>query len=355
MVKRLSSSQAKAPWVYWSLSVEDLLHELASGRDGLSSAAAEDRMRRYGPNTLRPTRRSSGTMLFLGQFRSLILLILLFTTAVSAILRDWLDAVIILLIVCGSALLSFYQEYRATTALAKLQARAAATATVLRDGRSLTIPAEAVVPGDVLRLSAGTRLPADCVILDANDLFVNQAVLTGETFPVEKRPGPVPASSSLSERANLVFLGTNVRSGSARALVVETGSRTAFGQIADRLELRPPETEFERGVRRLGQLLTEVMLLLVLGVFAVNVFFHRSVIDSLLFSVALAVGLSTILVPLSPIGRAMGFRSPSAEVALLVFGIVLAYLVTAEGTKRWFFRRLEIGEERRAAGASPIG
>ena len=148
------------------------------------------------------------------------------------------------------------------------------------------------MPGDVVLLSAGSLVPADGVLLEARDFYVNQAVLTGETFPVEKQPGPVAAEAGLTERTNCVFMGTNVRSGSARALIVQTGAATAFGQIAERLTLRPPETEFERGIRRFGYLLTEVMLVLVLIVFAVNVFFHKPVLDSLLFSIALAVGLT---------------------------------------------------------------
>ncbi|MGE5377565.1 MAG: magnesium-translocating P-type ATPase, partial [Bacteroidota bacterium] len=156
---------------------------------------------------------------------------------------------------------------------------------------------EEVVPGDMILLSAGSLIPADGLVLEADDFFVNQAVLTGETFPVEKKPGPVPEAASLSERTNAVFMGTNVRSGNAKVLIAETGRNTAFGQIADRLTLRPPETEFERGIRRLGYLLTEVMLLLVLGIFAFNVYFHKPVLDSLLFSIALAVGLTPQLLP----------------------------------------------------------
>ena len=154
------------------------------------------------------------------------------------------------------------------------------------------------MPGDVVLLSAGSLVPADGVLLEARDFYVNQAVLTGETFPVEKtaRAGG-GAGAGLTERTNCVFMGTNVRSGSARALVVQTGTATAFGQIAERLTLRPPETEFERGIRRFGYLLTEVMLVLVLIVFAVNVFFHKPVLDSLLFSIALAVGLTPQLLP----------------------------------------------------------
>jgi Mg2+-importing ATPase len=285
------------PSQYWSQPPDRLMAGLKSTADGLNTADAQQRLEQFGHNVLEAREKATAVELFLNQFKSPIVLILLFATGVSAVLQDWVDALIILAIVLGSALLSFFQEYNANTATEKLRAQVTIKATVLRDGQPRTIPAEEVVPGDVVLLSAGSLIPADGVLLEARDFYVNQAVLTGETFPVEKKPGPVAAHASLAERTNCVFMGTNVRSGSARALIMQTGTATAFGQIAERLTLRPPETEFERGIRRFGYLLTEVMMVLVLIVFAVNVFFHKPVLDSLLFSVALAVGLTPQLLP----------------------------------------------------------
>jgi Mg2+-importing ATPase len=282
---------------YWSQSQDSLLSELRSSPEGLSTADAAQRLATYGPNLLQTRERATALGLFLNQFKSPIILILLFATGVSAATKEWVDALIILVIVFGSAVLSFAQEYRANTAAEKLRAQVTVKANVLRDGQVQQVPAAEVVPGDVVLLSAGSLVPADGVLLEARDFYVNQAVLTGETFPVEKKPGPVAAQAGLTERANCVFMGTNVRSGTARTLTVQTGTATAFGQIAERLTLRPPETEFERGVRRFGYLISEVMLILVLIVFAVNVFFHKPVIDSLLFSIALAVGITPQLLP----------------------------------------------------------
>jgi Mg2+-importing ATPase len=298
---------------YWSQPLDSLLTALRSTPEGLSTTDARQRLEQFGPNLLEAREKATALGLFLNQFKSPIILILLFATGVSAVTKEWVDALIILVIVLGSAVLSFVQEYNANTAAEKLRAQVKIKATVLRDGQPRTIPAEEVVPGDVVLLSAGSLVPADGVLLEARDFYVNQAVLTGETFPVEKKPGPlaalrlrsgqgsgqapVAAQASLAERINCVFMGTNVRSGSARALIVQTGAATAFGQIAERLTLRPPETEFERGIRRFGYLLTEVMMVLVLIVFAINVFFHKPVLDSLLFSVALAVGLTPQLLP----------------------------------------------------------
>lgn len=282
---------------YWSMVAEQVAGVLNSSPNGLSQIEAQEALKRAGLNQIRSREQVTPIGLFLNQFKSPIVLILIFATVVSAFLQDWVDAVIILLIVLGSALLSFYQEFNASNSAEKLRAQVSLNSTVLRDGKPASTPTEEIVPGDVVLLAAGSLIPADGLVLEARDFFVNQAVLTGETFPVEKKPGMAPETASLPERTNSVFMGTSVRSGSAKVLIVETGLRTAFGQIAQRLTLRPPETEFERGIKRLGYLLTEVMLLLVLGIFAFNVFFHKPVLDSLLFSIALAVGLTPQLLP----------------------------------------------------------
>lgn len=282
---------------FWSKSANEVAEKIGSSANGLSQSAAQQVLQRLGPNTIQSKEKVTPLGLFLNQFKSPIVLILIFATVISAFLRDWPDAVIILLIVLGSALLSFFQEYNANHAAEKLREQVSLKSEVLRDGEPASILTEEVVPGDVVLLSAGSLIPADGLVIEANDFFVNQAVLTGETFPVEKKPGVVAEGATLADRTNVVFMGTNVRSGSAKALIVETGARTAFGQIADKLTLRPPENEFQRGVRKLGYLLTEVMFVLVLGILFLNVLFHKPVLDSLLFSIALAVGLTPQLLP----------------------------------------------------------
>jgi Mg2+-importing ATPase len=264
---------------------------------GLNSAEAQARLQRVGPNALAPRRRSTALTTFLRQFRSPLVLILIFAAAVAAIAGEWTDAAIVIVIVVASSALTFYQEHTAGNAVEALRAKVTIKTTVVRDGQSQLVPAECVVPGDVALLSAGSLIPADGIVLEARDFFVNQAVLTGETFPVEKKPGPVAAHAGLPERVNCIFMGTSVRSGTARALIVHTGAGTAFGQIAERLTLRPPETEFERGIRRFGNLLTQIMTVLVLVVFAINVILNKPAIDSLLFALALAVGIAPELLP----------------------------------------------------------
>lgn len=196
-----------------------------------------------------------------------------------------------------SGMLGFWQERNAANAVEKLLALVKTKSSVLRDGSPQEIPVEEVVPGDVVLLSAGATIPGDCVILDSKDLFVNEASLTGETYPVEKMPGTLPGETPLNRRTNSLFMGTHVVSGTARTLVVQTGERTEFGKISQRLKLRPAETDFDRGVRRFGYFLMEVTLVLMIAIFAANVFLAKPVMDSFLFSLALAVGLTPQLLP----------------------------------------------------------
>ena len=215
----------------------------------------------------------------------------------SLFLGETADGVIVLAIVLGSALLGFFQEYRASNAVARLLAVIQTTVTVLRDGHDVELPQDALVPGDVVLLAAGAAVPADCRILRSTDLFVDESTLTGESYPAEKAAGDLAADTPLAKRTNALFQGSHVVSGTGRAVVVQTGAKTVFGEIAERLRLRPPETEFERGLRRFGGLLIQITLLLVIAIFAINVYLHRPVVDSFLFALALAVGLTPELLP----------------------------------------------------------
>lgn len=282
---------------YWSHSIEELFASLSSSAYGLEPGAANERLKQFGHNQLRERKRNAPLVLFLNQFKSSLVLILIFAAVISLVTGEWIDAAIVMIIIVASAFLGFIQEYSASNAVEKLRSQVRVKTTVLRSSIQQTILSEDVVPGDVVVLSAGSIIPADGVVFRADDFFVNQAVLTGETFPVEKKPGLVAEKSSLSERTNCVFMGTNVRSGTALVLICETGSQSAFGQIAEKLTLRAPETDFERGIRRFGNLLTQVMMALVLVVFAVNVILNKPPIDSLLFAVALAVGMAPELLP----------------------------------------------------------
>ena len=282
---------------YWALTTEQLIAALHTTDNGIQQTDAESRIKQYGLNVLKAQRRTTTFGLLLSQFKSPLVLILIFASIVSAFVGEWTDAIIVLAVVIGSTMLGFVQEYRASNAVEKLRSQVTIKSSVLRGGKPQMVPSEQVVPGDVVLLSAGSLIPADGIVLETNDFFVNQAVLTGETFPVEKTPGIVPAKASLAERTNCVFMGTSVRSGMAHVLIVQTGKSTVFGQIAERLSLRPAQTEFERGVQAFGYLLTRVMLVMVVLVLAINIFLAKPPIDSLLFALALAVGLAPELLP----------------------------------------------------------
>ncbi len=285
------------PQAFWSLTSTELIQHLQTTPQGLTSDEARQRLNRYGFNLLKPKKRSDALSLLLAQFKSPIILILLFAAGLSLFLHDRADAFIILVIVLMSGLLGFWQERGAVDAVDKLLAIVQIKATVLRNGASEEIPVEEIVPSDIVVLNAGDVIPGDCLLLDSKDLFVDEATLTGETYPVEKAPGVLPTETPLSQRTNSLFMGTHVISGSAKVLVVHTGKETELGKVSERLKLRPPETEFEHGVKRFGYLLMEVTLVLVISIFAINVYFTRPVLESFLFAMALAVGLTPQLLP----------------------------------------------------------
>ena len=285
------------PPKYWGISQPDLLTQLNAKMEGLSAEEAKQRLIQYGANLLKAPKRSDTLALLIAQFKSPIILTLIFAAGLSAFLHDPADAIIIIAIVLISGLLGFWQERGAVNALEKMLAIVKIKTTVLRDGREQDIALEDVVPGDVVILNAGDAIPADSLILESRDLFVDEATLTGESFPVEKNAGLLPSETPLSKRTNSLFMGTHVISGTAKVVVIFTGKQAEFGKISEKLKLRPQETEFEHGIRQFGYLLLEVTLLLVIAVFAINVFFHRPVLESFLFSLALAVGLTPQLLP----------------------------------------------------------
>jgi Mg2+-importing ATPase len=285
------------PPAFWSIAAADLLKTLEAAKEGLTGSEAKKRLALYGANRLKPQKRSNVLTLLISQFKSPIILILIFATGLSFFLHDPVDAFIILSIVLISGLLGFWQERGASNAVEKLLSIVQIKAAVLRDGSSIEIPVEEIVPGDIVILNAGDIIPGDSLVLESNDLFVDEAMLTGETFPVEKVVAVLPPETQLSQRTNALWMGTHVVSGCATALVVRTGRETEFGKVSDRLKLRPLETEFERGIRQFGYFLMEVTLLLVVAIFAINVYLARPVLDSFLFSLALAVGLTPQLLP----------------------------------------------------------
>ena len=274
--------------------------------NGLSSAEAGERLQQYGANRLAPATQRSVVLQFLAHFKNPLVLVLLVASGVSALTGDLTGALIIGLIVLMSVTLDFVQAYRAGRVAEQLALKVAVTASVLRNGSIQELPVTQLVVGDVVLLSAGNLVPADARVLQANDFFVNQAQLTGEPFPVEKRPPAMPAAEHTQatlqdwalESTDCVFMGSSVVSGSARILIGRTGGGTALGQIAFSLATDAPPTAFEIGTRRFGMLIMRLTLLLVLFTLLVNVAFERPLLESFLFAVALAVGLTPELLPM---------------------------------------------------------
>ncbi|ESZ68754.1 magnesium-translocating P-type ATPase [Mesorhizobium sp. L103C105A0] len=299
---------------YWSIETDDLLRSLETSPSGLAASEAASRLAKFGRNTPASKSSASAMVMFARQFRSPLVLILIFAASVSAFVGEGQEAAIIGAIVLASCILSFTQEYGASRATEALKQRISRKAIVLRDGVECSIAAEDIVPGDVIRLSAGNLIPADGIILDARDFNVSEALLTGETFPAVKTPGRSGPEASLSQRTNAVFTGTSVRSGTATVLAAATGARTEFASIAAALERKIPETGFARGIRQFGYLMTEIMLAIVILVFFANLMLHRPLIESLLFSLALAVGLTPELLPaIISVTLARGARAMAAN------------------------------------------
>ena len=287
----------QSPAAFWSISVTEMLQKLEAKKEGLTSDEVQKRLALYGSNLLKPKKRSDVFTLLISQFKSPIILILFVATGLSFFLHDKVDALIILLIVLASGMLGFWQEYGASNAVEKLLSIVQIKVSVMRDGIVKEVPQEQIVPGDIVVLDAGDIIPGDGLVQESKDLFVDEAMLTGETFPVEKMTAVLPVETLLSQRTNTLWMGTHVVSGSATALIVHTGKETEFGKVSERLKLRPQETEFEHGIRRFGYFLMEVTLVLVVVIFAVNVYLGRHILDSFLFSLALAVGLTPQLLP----------------------------------------------------------
>lgn len=291
---RVNMSAPKTLANFWAVSSDSVFKQLGSSLNGLSAAEAAKRL---SENRTPRVKDFQALALFYNQFKSPLVLLLLFAAALSFYLQDHIDATVITIIVLISGLLGFWQEWGAHDAVKRMLAIVQTKASVYRDGALTELTTEKVVVGDLVQLTAGATIPGDCLIVESKDLFVDEAALTGETFPASKHAGIVDEKATLSQRDNTLFQGTHVVSGFAKAMVVQVGDQTEFGKVSQRLKTKPPETDFEHGVRMFGYFLVELTLLLVITIFAVNVFLHKPVLESFMFSLALAVGLTPQLLP----------------------------------------------------------
>src|SRR6266545_1549122 len=282
---------------FWALPAAEVLGQLGCSDAGLPTGEVALRQARYGPNQLAPPRRGGALAQLARRFTDPVVLILLFAAVLAIVLKDLADALIILAIVVLSGLLGFWQEHRAGVALQQLLALVQVGVDVRRGGAEVEIQPAEVVPGDLVVLNAGDLIPCDCRLLRAHDLQVDDSALTGETFPRHKHPDPAPAEAPLAERHSALFLGSHVVSGRGDAVAVATGASTELGRLSRRLDEVAPRTGFEQGIARFGLLLARVTAVLTAAILVVNLLLGRRVVDSLLFSLALAVGLTPQLLP----------------------------------------------------------
>ena len=283
----------------WKAPLASILARLTTSAAGLSDAVARSRLAIYGPNDAAAVKPTPRWLQFVARFRNPLVIILLMASALSAATGDITSFVIVLTIVTASMTLDFVQEVRAQNAVEALRRSVAVQACVRRDGAKRSLPIDQLAPGDVVELIAGDLVPADSRLLESRDLFVNQALLTGEPYPAEKQAGDIAhGAENPTGASNAVFAGTSVISGTATAVVCRTGKSTALGSLATSLAEKPPATAFAVGIRRFGLLIMRLTVLMVLFVLVVNISFHRPVLESLMFALALAVGLTPELLPM---------------------------------------------------------
>lgn len=283
---------------FWQAPLADILARVGSTGDGLSAAEAATRLERDGPNEIAQAQRRHLVADLLRRLANPLVAILLVAATIAGITGDLASFTIIVLVVLLSTALDMVQEHRAEATAEALKRSIALRATVLRDGDAVDLPVQEIVTGDVVRLVAGDLLPADGIILAANAAQVNEAMLTGEPYPVEKRADPAATATEMAEAHNALFHGTSIIGGTATLLVVETGPRTRFGAIAGSLATAQPPTAFERGIHKLGILILRMTLFLVLFVLLTHLALGRPPLETFLFAMALAVGLTPELLPM---------------------------------------------------------
>jgi len=295
----LAAKQATLLKDFWTKPQLELMELLQGTAAGLTSAEAQRRLSLHGPNSMVAESRFAALANLLRFLINPLVIILLVASGVSLALGDSVGGLIIISMVLLSVLLNFFMEFQAHHAVEEIRKQVATTAAVIRDGREQEMPVAGLVPGDVIQLNAGDLVPADARLLAVKDLQVRESALTGESLCVEKTCSDLPTGKQgVADASNCVFMGTAVQTGIGTAVIARTGRNTAFGEIAQRLAVRPPETEFGRGIRHFGLMITRVIMLLVLFVLLVNIAFHRPILESFLFSVALAVGMTPEMMPM---------------------------------------------------------
>ena len=282
---------------FWTYESKDMLKKLNADENGLSGREAEKRIDEYGQNILEERRSSSNLEMFISQFKNPIIIILIFAAFLSIFLKDYTDGIIILIIIMISSLLSYSHESKANNAVKKLLSSVSVTSSVLRDGKFEEIDNAMLTVGDIIKVKTGDMIPADCLIIEANSLSMDESSLTGETFPVEKNNQKVSADTVLSNRKNSLWMGTHVISGSGRAVIVNLAKDSEFGKITASLGEKDSATDFEKGIKSFGNLILHVTTFLIGLIFVFNIFLNKPFLESFMFALALSVGLTPQMLP----------------------------------------------------------
>ncbi len=282
---------------FWSYDVNDILNTLNTTADGLSNKEAEDRIDKFGENIFEEKKSTSKFMIFINQFKNPITMILIFAAILSIFLKDYSDGIIILIIIMISAFLSYRHESKASDAVKKLLSSVSVTSSVLRDWKFQEIENSKLTVGDIISVKTGDMIPADCLLLDVNSLSTDESSLTGETFPVEKILGKIPANTVLSQRNNSLWMGTHVISGSGKAVIVNLAKDSEFGKITSSLSKKDSDTDFEKGIKDFGNLILHVTTILIGLIFIFNIVLNKPFLESFMFALALSVGLTPQMLP----------------------------------------------------------
>lgn len=283
----------------WSLPIDKVSSLMRSTKDGLTSAEADERLKKFGLNQLGEKEERSNFRIFISQLQNWLMLVLLMATFSAFILGEKLDALVILGIILLSALFGFFQEYRAEKTLAKLKRLVTHKARVLRDGNWAEIESKNLVAGDVVQLRLGDRVPADLRLFEVDNLSLDEAILTGESAPAVKHTQPIIKDRVLpQDQKNMAFASTYVASGVGKGLVTAIASNTYLGKTAKILETKEPQTDFQKQIRHFGSFLFKIIFAMTVFVFGVNAFLGKGIFASFLFAVALAVGITPELLPM---------------------------------------------------------
>jgi Ca2+-transporting ATPase len=304
---------------WYNLDIAEVVSSLDSNAEGLTPAEAKKRLAQYGPNELAEKKKTSPFMLWLGQFKDFLIIILLVAVVLSAILGEVTDAIVIFVIVLFATTLGFIQEYRAERAMEALKRMSAPTSSVIRDGQEIEIPAREIVPGDVVTIQTGDKIPADCRLTEAVNLKTDEAPLTGESVPIEKTVAPLPGEVSIGDRRNMAFMGTTAVWGRGKAIVTSTGMQTEFGKIATLIqEVEEEPTPLQVNLNKMGKFIAYAALAICFVLAGIGILRGHEILEMLIWGVSLAIAAVPEALPaVVTIGLAIGVRQMAKRNALI--------------------------------------